>query len=100
MPSFSAISDRTSSVFTRRSASGRNSSQDLGLVTLGGAQVVVVADALLGQPHAQLVDHDLELALDEQVGQLERRVGDGELDDPIGEDVARAIECVALEALP
>ena len=85
---------------TRRSASGRNSASTLCLVALGDAQVVVVGDALLGQADAQLVEHDLDLALDQQVGQLERGIGHGELDDPVGEDVARAIQRVALQPAP
>ena len=54
-------------------------------------QVGGLLDALLGQPHAQLVVHDLDLALDEQLGDGHRRVGHGELDDALREDVPRPI---------
>ena len=38
-----------------------------GLVLLGHAQVVLVGDALLGHAHLELVDHDVDLALDQDL---------------------------------
>ena len=98
MFSLSAIAESTSSVLTRRSASGRNSVRTCVSVALGDAQVLLVADALLGEADLELVEHHLELAVDQQVGQLDRGVGNGELDDAVGEDVARPVERVALQA--
>ena len=49
---------------------------------------------------AELVVHHLDLLVDEHVGQVDRRVGDGVLDDPVGEGVAGAIQRVGLEPLP
>ena len=46
---------------------------------------------------AELVVHDLDLLVDQDVGQLDGRVGDGVLDDPVGELVAGPVEGVALE---
>ena len=43
--------------------------------------------------------HDLDLLVDQDVRQLERRVGDGVLDDLVGELVAGPIEGVRLEPL-
>ena len=48
---------------------------------------------------AELVVHHLDLLVDQDVGQLERRVGDRVLDDLVGEVVARPVEGVALEPL-
>ncbi len=56
---------------------------------LGERQVLVHPDPLLGEPRAQLVAHDLDLVGDHHLGQLDRRVGGGEVDDPVAERVAR-----------
>ena len=47
---------------------------------------------------AELVVHHLDLLVDEDVRELEGRVGDGVLDDPVGEPVAGAVEGIPLEA--
>ena len=43
--------------------------------------------------------HHLDLLLDEDVGQVDRGVGDGVLDDLVGEAVAGLVESVPLEPL-
>ena len=65
---------------------------------LGDLEVGLLADPLPGERAAELVVHHLDLLVDEDVGQLERRVGDGVLDDLVGELVAGPVEGVALEA--
>ena len=56
------------------------------LVALAGdLRVGLLADPLAGEGAAELVVHDLDLLLDEDVGQVDRGVGDGVLDDPVGE---------------
>ena len=64
----------------------------------GRLEVRGLGDALPGEGRAELVVHDLDLLVDQHVGQLEGRVGDRVLDDLVGELVARPVERVALEA--
>ena len=99
IPSASAIFDSTSSTFVRCSARGRNSAWRSASVLLGGLEVRLLADALAGELRAELVVHHLDLLVDQDVGQLDGRVGDGVLDDLVGELVARPVERVAAEPL-
>ena len=84
---------------TRCAAPSRYSVAQRRLVALGDAQVVLVADALLGEAHLELVEHHVDLAVDEQVGQRDGRVRGRVLDDPLGERMARAVERVAAHPL-
>ena len=72
---------------------------EVGLGLVGHLEVGRLGDALAGQRGPELVVHHLDLLVDQDVRELERRVGDGVLDDPVGEPVARPIERVALEAM-
>ena len=44
--------------------------------------------------------HDLDFLVDQDLGQLDGRVGHRVLDDPVRERVPRSVEGVALEATP
>ena len=74
---------------------------ELGVQVVGGLldrlEVGLLGDALARERAAELVVHDLDLLVDQHVGQLDGRVGDGVFDDPVGEAVAGAVEGVALE---
>ena len=63
----------------------------------GDLEVGLLADPLAGERAAELVVHHLDLLVDQDVGELERGVGDGVVDDPVGELVAGPVEGVALE---
>ena len=76
---------------TRRGGPPRSCSVDL--------EVRLLADPLPGERRPELVVHHLDLLVDQDVGQLDGRVGDGVLDDLVGELVAGPVEGVALEAL-
>ena len=71
---------------------------EVGLGLVHDLEIGLLGDALAGERGAELVVHHLDLLVDEDVGQLERRVGDGVLDDPVGELVAGAVEGVAPRA--
>ncbi len=64
---------------------------------LDGLEVGLLGDALAGERGAELVVHHLDLLVDQHVGQLDRRVRDGVLDDLVGEAVPGAVEGIALE---
>ena len=66
---------------------------------LDGLEVRLFADALARERGAELVVHDLDLLVDQHVGQLDGGVGHGVLDDPVREAVPGAVERVLLEPL-
>ena len=70
----------------------------VGIGLVEGLEIGLLGDALPGERRAELVVHHLDLLVDEDVRQLERRVRDGVLDDAVGEPVPRPVEGVALEA--
>ena len=72
----------------------------IGLGLLDGLEVGLLTDPLAGQGGAELVVHHLDLLVDQDVRELERGVGDGVLDDPIGKPVTGAIEGISLKAGP
>ena len=74
-PSASATAPSVSSTLTRCSAGSRYSSRSLASSRSVARQVLLVADALLGQADLQLVEHHLDLAIDQQVRELDGRVG-------------------------
>ena len=61
---------------------------EVGVGLAGDLEVGLLADALARQGAAELVVHDLDLLVDEHVGQLEGGVRDRVVDDPVGELVA------------
>ena len=71
---------------------------EVGLGLLGGLEVRRLRDALARERRPELVVHHLDLLVDQDVGQVDGRVGDGVLDDPVAELVARAVEGVAARA--
>ncbi len=73
---------------------------EVGLGLVGDLDVGLLGDALPGEARPELVVHDLGFLVDEDLGQLEGRVGDGVVDDLVGELVARLVEGVALEPSP
>jgi hypothetical protein len=68
-------------------AGSRSSAVSSSGVCLLKREVLLEADALLRQPRLQLVAHDLDLVRDHHLGQLDARVADREVDDPVAEDV-------------
>ena len=70
----------------------------LGVGLLDRLEVGLLGDPLPGERAAELVVHHLDLLVDQDVRELDGRVGDGIIDDLVGELVARAVEGVALEA--
>ena len=70
---------------------------EVGLGLVDGLEVRLLGDALARERAAELVVHHLDLLVDQDVRQLQRRVGDGVLDDLVGELVACPVEGVALE---
>ena len=84
---------------TRFSASRPEVGVEVVVGLAGDLEVGLLADPLPGERAAELVVHDLDLLVDQDVGQVERRVGDRVVDDPVGELVARLVEGVPLEAL-
>ena len=69
----------------------------VGIGLVEGLQIGLLGDALPGERRAELVVHHLDLLVDEDVRQLERRVRDGVLDDAVGEPVPRPVEGIPLE---
>ena len=72
---------------------------EVGLGLLGGLEVRGLRDALARERRPELVVHHLDLLVDQDVGEVDGRVGDGVLDDPVAELVARAVERVAAQPL-
>ena len=72
---------------------------EVGVGLLDDLEVGLLGDALASEARPELVVHHLDLLVDQHLGQLDGGVGDGVLDDPVGELVARAVEGVALEAV-
>ena len=65
----------------------------------GHLEVRLLGDAPARQGRAELVVHDLDLLVDQHVGQVHRRVGDCVLDDLVGELMASSVDRVVLEPL-
>ena len=72
---------------------------EVGIGLVDGLQIGLLADPLPGERAAELVVHHLDLLVDQDVREVERRVGDRVFDDPIGEAVPCPIERVPLEPL-
>ena len=73
---------------------------EVGLGLLHDLEVGLLGDALPRDLAAELVVHHLDLLVDQHLGQLDGRVGDGVLDDLVGELVAGPVQCVRLQARP
>ena len=72
---------------------------EVGVGLVDRLQVGLFGDALARDRGPELVVHHLDLLVDQDVGELERRVRDRVFDDPVGELVACPVEGVALESL-
>ena len=72
---------------------------DLGLGLADRLEVDLLRDPLPYECALHLVVHDLDLLVHEDFGRVDGPVGDGVLDDPVGELVARAVERVPLQTL-
>ena len=72
----------------------------LGIGLVERLQIGLLGDALSRERAAELVVHHLHLLVDQDVRQLDGRVGDRVVDDPVGELVACPVERVALESRP
>ena len=72
---------------------------EVGLGLLDGGQVGRLLDALPGERAAELVVHDLDFLVHQDLGQLDGRVGHGVLDDPVRERVAGPVEGIRREAV-
>jgi hypothetical protein len=70
---------------------GSRSSAPAPPATGGPSRGTIHPDLLGRQPVAQLVAHDLDLVGDHHLRQLDAGVGRREIDDPVGEVVARLI---------
>ena len=73
---------------------------EIGVGLLDDLEVGLLGDALASKARPELVVQDLDLLVDQHLGELDGGVRDRVLDDPIGELVSRPVEGVALEALP
>ena len=71
---------------------------EVGLGLVRRLEIGRLGDPLPGERRAELVVHHLDLLVDEDVRQLQGGVGDGVLDDPVGEPVAGPVERAPLEA--
>ena len=70
---------------------------EVGIGLVDRLEIGLLGDPLPRDRAAELVVHHLDLLVDEDVRELERRVGDGVVDDPVGELMARSVDGVALE---
>ena len=71
----------------------------VGLGLVDRLEIGLLGDPLPGEARPELVVQDLDLLVDEDVRQLDGRVGHGVLDDPVGEAVPGPVEGVPLEPL-